>query len=136
MSRKFNERRVKEWCEGCLSCQKIWSLRGKPGAPGIKAFCDDFLSRYFSGDVPGGRVADVWRSISAYMQANEGRQQLHFATVEAAGDCTVYGSVFQDGVQHNAFMKFSRGDTVCVSVCVFSLFLNHCFRRCSFAKGS
>jgi hypothetical protein len=25
---------VKEWCEGCLPCQKIWSLRGRPGAPG------------------------------------------------------------------------------------------------------
>lgn len=25
---------VKEWCEGCLQCQKIWSLRGTPGAAG------------------------------------------------------------------------------------------------------
>ncbi len=25
---------VKEWCEGCMMCQKIWSLRGQPGAPG------------------------------------------------------------------------------------------------------
>jgi len=25
---------VKEWCDGCLTCQKVWSLRGEPGAPG------------------------------------------------------------------------------------------------------
>ena len=24
---------IKEWCEGCLTCQKIWSLRGRPGRP-------------------------------------------------------------------------------------------------------
>ena len=24
---------VVEWCEGCLTCQKIWSLRGRPGRP-------------------------------------------------------------------------------------------------------
>jgi hypothetical protein len=27
-------RGVVEWCEGCLTCQKIWSLRGRPGRPG------------------------------------------------------------------------------------------------------
>ena len=25
---------VVDWCEGCLTCQKIWSLRGRPGRPG------------------------------------------------------------------------------------------------------
>jgi hypothetical protein len=27
-------RGVIAWCEGCLTCQKIWSLRGQPGRPG------------------------------------------------------------------------------------------------------
>jgi hypothetical protein len=103
--------------------------------PAIKAFCDDFKSRFCCGAVPGGRVADVWRTIYAFMQANGGHQQLHFETVTADEDCTVDGSVFQDGVLHNAKISFSQGDTVCVCVFVFLLFLTHCFRRCSFAKG-
>ena len=95
--------------------------------PGIKDFCEDFVQRYCNNIAPGGRVADIWKAIYAFMSENGDMQQMHFESgcVGVGEARTVHGTVFKDGDKIDAIIKFEEGECAMCACFYFCLFVSN-----------